>query len=89
MQAIDLLTLITPLDPRKKYKSSNIEKKITFTNKYYPPNFSEQEILNLKFELKLFEYDMQNDEKLQNLSYLPQLCIILKETRNLKTFLTY
>lgn len=55
---MDLLTLQTALDPRVKYKSFNIDSICTLAEKYYPPNFIEQEMLNLKFPLKHFEYDM-------------------------------
>ena len=68
-QAIDLLTLSCALDPKEEYKSLNIDDICTYAKR-----------LNLKFHLRYFEYDMHNDVKLQNLSSLSQLCIVLRET---------
>ena len=40
----------------------------------------------MKFQLKHFEYDMRNDVKLQNLSSLSQLCVVLTKTGKSKIY---
>ena len=84
-QAMDLLTLSSVLDPKKEYKSFNIDDICTLVVKYYLFGFIEQERLNLKFHLRHFEYDMHNDVKLQILSFLSQLCVVL--TRENKKYI--
>ena len=85
-ETMDLLTLSSALDPKEEYKSFNIDNICTLAVKYYPLDFTEQERLNLKFQLRHFKYDMHNDVKLQNLSFLSQLCIVLTETGKSKIY---
>ena len=85
-ETMDLLILSSALDPKEEYKSFNIDNICTLAVKYYPLDFTEQERLNLKFQLRHFEYDMHNDVKLQNLSSLSQLCIVLTETGKSKIY---
>ena len=48
--------------------------------KYYPLDFSERDRTGLKIQLKLFEHDVQNHLKFQNLSSMAELCRRLVET---------
>ena len=51
-ETMDLLTLSSALDPKEEYKSLNIDDICTYAKR-----------LNLKFQLRYFEYDMHNDVK--------------------------
>jgi hypothetical protein len=73
-RAIELLTLISALDPNDTYKSFNIDDICSLADKYYSLDFSEQEKIILIFQLKHFEVDMLNHLKLQKLSSIAELC---------------
>jgi hypothetical protein len=78
-RAMELLTLSSALDPKDAYKSFSMDDICSLAEKYYPLDFSEQEKINLKFQLKHFEVDMLNDPKLKKLSSIAELCRGLKE----------
>jgi hypothetical protein len=67
-RAMELLTLSSALDPNDAYKSFNIDDICSLAEKYYSLDFSEQEKIILRFQLKHFEVDMLNHPKLQKLS---------------------
>ena len=73
-QPIELLTLCSTLDPKDAYKSFNVDDICHHVEKYYPLNFSERDRTGLKIQLKLFEHDVQNHLKFQNLSSMAKLC---------------
>jgi hypothetical protein len=73
-RAAKLLTLSSALDPNDGYKSFKIDDICSLAEVYYPLDFSEQEKINLEFQLKYFELDVHNDLKLQNLSSVAELC---------------
>jgi len=62
-----LLTLSNAFVPKDAYKAFNIEDICTLVNKYYPLYFSEQENINLKFQLQHFILDALNHPKLKTL----------------------
>jgi len=72
--ALELLTLSSALDPNDAYKSFNIDDICRLAEKYYSLDFSEQEKINLGFQLKHFQLDMLHDPKLKNLSSIAELC---------------
>jgi hypothetical protein len=78
--AMELLTLSSALDPNDAYKSFSIDDICRLVEKYYPLDFSEQEKINLIFQLKRFQLDMLNDLKLKKLSSIAELCRGLIET---------
>jgi hypothetical protein len=84
--AVKLLTLSSALDPKDGYKSFKIDDICSLVEVYYPLDFSEQEKINLEFQLKYFELDVHNDLKLQNLSSVAELCQGLAETGKSKTY---
>jgi hypothetical protein len=77
---MELLTLSSALDPNDAYKSFNINDICRLAEKNYPLDFSEQEKINLGFQLKHFQLDMLHDPKLKNLSSIAELCRGLIET---------
>jgi hypothetical protein len=54
--------------------------------KYYPLNFSEQKKINLRYQLRYFEFDMLTDLTLQNLFSIAELCQRLAKTEKSKTY---
>jgi hypothetical protein len=85
-RAVKLLTLSSALDPNDGYKSFKIDDICSLAEVYYSLDFSEQEKINLGFQLKYFELDVHNDLKLQNLSSVIELCQGLVETEKSKTY---
>jgi hypothetical protein len=85
-RAIELLTLSSALDPNDAYKSFNIDDICNLAEKYYSLDFSEQEKIILRFQLKHFEVDMLNHPKLQKLSSIAELCRGLIEAGKSDTY---
>ena len=54
--------------------------------KYFPLDFSEQEKINLRYQLRYFELDVLTDSTLQNLSSIAELCQGLAKTEKSKTY---
>ena len=85
-QAMDLLTLSSALDPKDAYSSFNIDDICCLVEKYYPLDFTEQEKINLKFQLQHYKLNVLNHPKLQNLSTISDLCQKLAETQMSKVY---
>jgi acyl-ACP thioesterase len=62
------------LNPNDVYKSFNIDDICSLMKKYYSLDFSLQEKISLRFQLKHFELDVFNHPKLKNLSSIAELC---------------
>jgi len=84
--AMKLLILSSTLDPNDVYKSFNIDDICRLAEKYYALDFSEQEKINLRFQLKHFQLDMLNDPKLKKLSSIAELYRGLIETEKSKRY---
>jgi hypothetical protein len=74
------------LNPNDAYKSFNIDDICSLVEKYYSLDFSEQEKINLRFQLKHFELDVLNHPKLKNLSIIAELCRWLIKTEKSETY---
>ncbi|XP_057431672.1 uncharacterized protein LOC130724460 [Lotus japonicus] len=85
-QAMKLLTLSSALIPKNAYKAWNIDKICTLVDKYYPNDFSEQEKINLRFQLQHFIVDAHLDSDLENLSTIQELCACLATTQKSEVF---
>ncbi|KAG2701688.1 hypothetical protein I3760_06G056500 [Carya illinoinensis] len=81
-----LLTLSSALDPKDGYKSFNIDDICCFVEEYYPLDFSENEKINLRFQLKHFEVDVFTNPIFQDLRSIADLCQRLVETEKSKTY---
>ena len=88
-KAIELLTLSFALNPKNAYKSFTIDDICILAEKYYPFDFSEQEKINLRYQLRYFELDVLTDPILQNLSSIVELCQGLAKTKKIKDILSY
>jgi hypothetical protein len=85
-KAMELLTLSSALDPKDAYKSFKINDICILAEKYYPLDFSEHKKINLRYQLKYFEFDMLTDPTLQNLPSMAELCQGLAKTEKSKTY---
>ena len=85
-QTMEILTLSNALVPKDAYKALNIEDICILENKYYPLDFSEQEKINLKFQLQHFIIDAPNHPNLKYLSTMLELCQSLARTGKSRTF---
>jgi len=83
---MELLTLSNALVPKDAYKANNIEDIYTLVNKYYTLDFSEQEKISLKFQLRHFIIDAPNHPHLKNLSTMLELCQSLARIGKSRTF---
>jgi hypothetical protein len=73
-KAIEVLTLSSTLNPKNAYKSFKIDDTGILTEKSYPLDFSGQEKVNLRYQLRYFEFDVLTEPTLQNLSFIAELC---------------
>ncbi|XP_050233559.1 uncharacterized protein LOC126682045 [Mercurialis annua] len=62
------------LDSRDSFKSFKIDDICKLAEKFYPSDFTEQELLWLRIELQLFEIDISSHSKLRNSPNLQELC---------------
>ncbi len=77
---MELLTLSSALDPKNGYKSFNIDSICMLVEKYYPADFTDQDKINLRYQLRSFEIDVHTHPELQALSSIQELCRRLVET---------
>ena len=67
-QATELLILSTSLDPRGSFSSLKIDDLCTLASKFYPADFSNQEIDNLRCQLRHYQLDVPTNPKFQDLT---------------------
>ncbi|XP_062118991.1 uncharacterized protein LOC133832697 [Humulus lupulus] len=70
---IKLLVLSTAFDPRDGFKLFKIDDICKLAEKFYPDDFSEQEVVRLRIELQHFVLDIPNNLEL-HLSCIHELC---------------
>ncbi|XP_056697669.1 uncharacterized protein [Spinacia oleracea] len=80
-QTTELLTLSASLSPIDGYKHFDVENICRLAEKYYPQDFSENEISHLKYQLELFYCDVPKHPDMKNLSTITALCRSLVENR--------
>uniref|UniRef100_A0A453B994 DUF4371 domain-containing protein n=2 Tax=Aegilops tauschii subsp. strangulata TaxID=200361 RepID=A0A453B994_AEGTS len=79
-KVLDLLTTSATLIPKNKFRSFKADDICELVKKYYPADFTQQEIYGLEQQLKHFVVDASNDKELKNVSTLTNLCRYLFET---------
>ncbi|XP_059650464.1 uncharacterized protein LOC132296270 [Cornus florida] len=72
-EVVELLTLSSALDPSDSFKSFNVEKICNLAEKFYPWDFTGQDVKTLKFQLMHYQLDVSSDPKFQNISSLTDL----------------
>ena len=68
---MDLIRLNSALIPKDDYKNFDIASICTLIDKYYPMDYTEQEKVNLPFQLWHFILDARQQPELKNLSTIP------------------
>lgn len=79
-KVMDLLSTSATLIPASKFRSFKADDICEMVKKYYPADFTQQEIYGLEQQLKHFVVDASNDEELKNMSTLTKLCRCLVES---------
>ncbi|KAL1359585.1 hypothetical protein AAHE18_04G117300 [Arachis hypogaea] len=79
-QATELLILSTSLDPKDAFKLFSVCNICNLVKNFYSLDFSEQEKIQLDYELQHYELDVVKAPDFQNLSTLAELCQKLTET---------
>jgi hypothetical protein len=74
------------LNPKNAYKLFKIDDICILAEKYYPLDFSEQQKINLRYQLRYFEFDVLTEPTLQNLPSIVELCQGLAKTEKSKTY---
>jgi hypothetical protein len=72
--AVELLILSATLNPKDANKSFKIDDICNLVEKFYPQEFTNQEKMNLRFQLYHYQIDVPQDLDFQNMSTLPELC---------------
>ncbi|KAL3654079.1 hypothetical protein CASFOL_003760 [Castilleja foliolosa] len=80
--AIELLSLSSSLVS----KEINIDQICLLVSKYYPEDFTEQEKINLRYQLEIFNTEMTQNTLLSGVSTLADLCKCLVETKKRETY---
>ncbi|XP_074288038.1 uncharacterized protein LOC141613196 [Silene latifolia] len=88
-RALELLTLTSVLEPKNGYKNFDCDQICTLVEKFYPSDFTSQEMVHLRYQLQHFIREAQNDGKLRNMSNLQDLCQYLAETGKLDVYFLF
>uniref|UniRef100_A0ACD5UTD2 Uncharacterized protein n=1 Tax=Avena sativa TaxID=4498 RepID=A0ACD5UTD2_AVESA len=79
-QVTELLIMCTSLDPKNSFSSFDIDIVCSLASKFYPADFEEQEIENLRCQLRHYAHDIPTNPKFQNLTTVSELCQQLAAT---------
>ncbi|XP_052198053.1 uncharacterized protein LOC127804963 isoform X2 [Diospyros lotus] len=85
-KSIELLSLSVALDPKNSFESFNSDDICTLAKKFYPEDFSSQDILALEYELRYYVQDVIPEQKFQ-VSTLAELCQELIESGRSDTYI--
>ncbi|XP_024162780.1 zinc finger MYM-type protein 1-like [Rosa chinensis] len=80
-RAKELLILSSSLDPVDGFKAFNIDNICTLAEKFYPQDFTRQELHILRSELIIYESDVPHYDVLKNVPTLSELCRGFFETK--------
>ncbi|XP_023765912.1 uncharacterized protein LOC111914391 [Lactuca sativa] len=81
-QAVELLSLSSTLVS----KVINVDQICLLVEKYYPEDFTEQERIQLRYQLEIFNIDMTKNPRLSGVSTIADLCKRLVETQKRETY---
>ncbi|KAG8374845.1 hypothetical protein BUALT_Bualt10G0037900 [Buddleja alternifolia] len=78
---MELLSLSSTFDPREDFKLLNVEHIGDLATKFYPADFTEQEILHLRIQARHYELDVPRNLEFKQLSTISELCRQMKMTK--------
>ncbi|XP_062017416.1 uncharacterized protein LOC133733795 [Rosa rugosa] len=79
-QTMELFILSSALDPTDAFKSFKIDDICNLAGKFYPQDFTQDEMHALRLQLKNYELEVLCDPQFRNMSSLSELCQGLIET---------
>nr|KAJ0188823.1 hypothetical protein LSAT_V11C900487320 [Lactuca sativa] len=82
--AMELLSLSFTLVSKEHLKVINADQICLLVEKYYPEDFTEQERIQLLYQLDIFNIDMTKNPRLSRVSTIADLCKGLVETQNMR-----
>ncbi|KAH9741124.1 TTF-type domain-containing protein [Citrus sinensis] len=86
-QTVELLTLSSALDPVDGFKSFDIDNICSLAKKFYPHDFTPNEVLALRRELEHYQIDVLSHPQFQNMASLSELCRRFVETMKSQHYL--
>ena len=78
---VELLTLSSALDPSDSFKSFNVENICSLAEKFYPRDFTNQDINSLRYQLMHYKLDLVSSSEFQKITIFTDLCRELVVTR--------
>ncbi|XP_042753304.2 uncharacterized protein LOC111915266 [Lactuca sativa] len=85
-QAMELLSLSSTLVSKEHPKVIKLDQICRLVEKYYPEDFTEQERIQLRYQLEIFNIDMTKNPKLSGVSTIADLWKGLVETQKRETY---
>ncbi|XP_022880789.1 uncharacterized protein LOC111398066 [Olea europaea var. sylvestris] len=84
--SLELLSLGVALDPKNSFESFNMDNICKLAEKFYPQDFTQQDIYNLKVELQHYRHDVISEPRFQ-VSTLFDLCQELVANRRSESYI--
>ncbi|XP_071704545.1 uncharacterized protein [Rutidosis leptorrhynchoides] len=84
--AMELLTLASLLVPKRISKVCDTHQICHLVKKYYPADFTEHEMIQLRYQLEIFKIEFSNNSKLMGATTIAELCKILVETQKCEVY---
>ncbi|XP_073298470.1 uncharacterized protein [Primulina huaijiensis] len=85
-QSIELLTLCEALNPSDGFKSFSESAIYSLIDKFYPNDFSQDDMKHLKTQLDHYKLDVFEDPRFKDVDSLPKLCLLLIETKKSRIY---
>ena len=79
-QAMELLNFSSTLVSKEHPKVIKVDQIFRPVEKYYPEDFTEQDRIQLRYQLEIFNIDMTKNPRLSGVSTIADLCKRLVET---------
>lgn len=83
--SVELLSLSSSLDPKNSFESFDMDDICKLAEKFYPQDFTKQDIYSLRIELQHYQSDVISDPRFQ-LSSLSELCQELVASRRSENY---
>ncbi|XP_042401473.1 zinc finger MYM-type protein 1-like [Zingiber officinale] len=83
--SVELLSLSAALDPKNSFESFNIDDICKLAEKFYPQDFTKQDIYSLRIELQHYQSDVISESRFQ-VSTLSNLCQELVASRRSENY---
>ncbi|XP_042415100.1 zinc finger MYM-type protein 1-like [Zingiber officinale] len=85
-ESIELLILCEALNPSDGFKSFSESAIYSLIEKFYPSDFSKDDMKHLKTQLDHYKLDVFEDPRFKDVDSLPKLCQLLVETKKSRIY---